>query len=291
MMTPISTACAQVPWLAWRLAVVLTAVASATANADDEDRERLRARLLEQMRGLASQSVVEFVDDRAGGQPQFVDKPVFRYDDQPRRFIDATVWVWTHAGRPVAFQKIEARENVDTGAPQWGFCFTSLASQRIRVAWPVDRVYQSREPGIRFLPLPDAPAVATLNSARRRQLRELARNFTARILTNPDTGNSQQMRLLTTPLLEYDEQGTKAPQGAVFAFSTNGTNPDLILILEAQPTAGGLGWHYAAARMTSGGLTVKHLDRTIWEVPFISHYNPLPTWAFFDAPREPVESN
>lgn len=256
----------------------------------DEERERTRAKLLAQMRELAEQSVVTFVGDAADGQPRLVDKPVFRYDDQPRRFIDATVWVWTHEGRPVALEKIEARVNARTGVSEWGYCFTSLASQRINVAWDKTRSYQSREPGLHFLPVPGAPAVAETNFARRRQLRELARNFTARILTNPDTNNSQEMRLLATPLLEYDEVGGNVPKGAVFAFSTNGTNPDFVLILESRPMAGGLAWHYAAARLTTGGLTVKHLEQTVWEVPFISHYNPLPTWAFFETPREPVDS-
>lgn len=268
----------------------VTGLSVAIAAGADEERERTRAKLLAQMRELAGQSVVTFVDDAAGGQPRLVDKPVFRYDDQPRRFIDATVWVWTHEGRPVALEKIEARVNARTGVSEWGYCFTSLASQRLRVAWDENRSYQSREPGLRFLPVPDAPAVAEKSFARRRQLRELARNFTVRILTNPDTNNSQEMRLLATPLLEYDEVGGTVPKGAVFAFSTNGTNPDFVLVLESRPKAGELAWHYAAARLTTGGLTVKHLDRVVWEVPFISHYNPLPTWAFFETPREPVDA-
>ncbi len=32
-------------------------------------------------------------------------KPVFRYSDQPRFFYDATLWVWTVDGLPVAMQK------------------------------------------------------------------------------------------------------------------------------------------------------------------------------------------
>ncbi len=263
---------------------------SIMASADeDADRERTRAKLLSQMREIAERSAVTFVDESTSGQPRLVDQPVFRYDDQPRRFIDATVWVWTHEGRPVALEKIEARENINTGVAQWGYCFTSLASQRIKVVWDDNRSYQSREAGLRFQPVPGAPAVAEKGLVRRRQLRELSRNFTARILTNPDTMNSQEMRLLATPLLEYDEADAKAPKGAVFAFSTNGTNPDFVLVLESRPTAGGPAWHYAAARLTTGGLTVKHLDQTVWEVPFISQYNPLPTWAFFDVPREPVD--
>lgn len=256
----------------------------------DEERERTRAKLLAQMRELAGQSAVTFVDDAAGGHPRLVDKPVFRYDDQPRRFLDATVWVWTHEGRPVALEKIEARENARTGVSEWGYCFTSLAGQRLKVAWDENRSYQSREPGLRFLPVPDAPAVAEKSFARRRQLRELARSFTVRILTNPDTNNSQEMRLLATPLLEYDEDVGNVPKGAVFAYSTNGTNPDFVLVLESRPKAGELAWHYAAARLTTGGLTVKHLDQVVWEVPFISHYNPLPTWAFFETPRKPVDA-
>ena len=95
----------------------------------DEPAERRRAQLLEQMRDLAGKTEVACAAE--GTPPVFNKTPVFRYDDQPRGFIDATMWVWTVEGRPLAFQKIEAKYHTKTNQPQWGFCFTSVSRETI----------------------------------------------------------------------------------------------------------------------------------------------------------------
>src|SRR2546425_9543340 len=153
------------------------------AKEDKEKNERRRAQLLDEMRGLAQQTKVQFA--KGDRQVELVKDPVFRYDDQPRRFIDATMWVWTEGGRPVAFQKIEAKYHVENGRPQWGLCFASTADDLLSVQWTSDRTYRSAEPGIAFKALSEAPAVAAENVKRKRQLRELARSFSARTVLNP----------------------------------------------------------------------------------------------------------
>src|SRR5262245_55114821 len=94
------------------IAALFTALSAVAALAlpgrADEKADRLaqRQELLAQMQGLAEKTSVKYTN---GESPiKLVDKPVFRYDDQPRRFIDATMWIWTDGGRPVACQKIEA---------------------------------------------------------------------------------------------------------------------------------------------------------------------------------------
>jgi len=184
------------------------------------------------------------------------------------------------------------RSATSTPMPPCGFtCFTSLAEERLDVQWGAGRTYQSQEPGIAFQPVPDAPEVAGQAFQRQRQLRELARNFTARVLINPRTNNSQEMRLLTTPIWEFQTGDGPERPGAVFAFSTNGTNPDLVVIVEARPVAGRLVWSYAPARLTTGGLTVFYRDQMAWEAPFVQpHSNVYPTWTFFSTARTPIES-
>ena len=268
--------------------VGLWLIALTTSLHADEPREKQRAALLEQMRAIAQGTKVEFTSGNE--QPELFDKPVFRYDDQPRGFVDATMWTWTHNGRPIVLQKVEATIAIDTGLPRWGFCFTSLAEQTIRAEWKHGLKYQSREPGVTFQPVPGAAAVADKAATRKRQLRDMARNFSARILINPRNNTTQEMRLLTTPLYEYDGSD-KLPKGAIFGFSTNGTNPDLVIVTEAREVDGKLTWLYAPARMTTGGLTVKYGDETAWTCEFsepgVSNY---PTWTSFSMRRDPAES-
>ncbi|HEV3022490.1 MAG TPA: hypothetical protein VGX76_08480, partial [Pirellulales bacterium] len=152
--------------------------APSICRADDQDDEQ-RVRRLEQMRTLAERTTVRF--EHAERKPEFVRTPAFRYDDQPRRFIDATMWVWTDAGRPIAFEKIEAMRQ--DARPRWGYCFTSLADETLVVEWDHGRRFRSTEPGVEFRSLPDAPVVGARSAERIRQIRKLASDFSARILT------------------------------------------------------------------------------------------------------------
>lgn len=253
----------------------------------DEATERRREQLLAQMRGIAEETSIKLVEsDRDAAM---VKSPIFRYDDQPRRFIDATIWAWTDGGRPVAFQKVEASIDAVTNLPKWGFCFASLAEERLAAEWGHGKTFRSTEAGVTFRPMPDAPAVAERNFERKRQARDLARGFSARILLDPRTNSTEQMRLLSTPLFEYEGDDSEAYQGAVYGYSTSGRNPDLLVVFEARETDKGVQWHYAPARMTIGGVTLKHGDRPVWEVSFIEpRPQDFPTWTFFYRPREPV---
>jgi hypothetical protein len=268
------------------LALSLALVAAAD---DKAEREARRAELLNQMKALAEASDVRFAaDDKPA---QLIASPVFRYDDQPRRFIDATMWIWTDGVRPVACQKIEARRHVNTNKPLWGYCFTSLSADPVAARWPADRDWTSTEAGIAFQPVPGTDSPAATSAARRRQAREIARRFACRMLVNPRTNETAEMRLLTTPIYEYADPESKLLLGAVFGFEMNGTNPDLLVLVEARGEGDTLAWHFAPARMTTGGLTLKYGDKTVWEVPFVEpHTGPYSNWLFFATPRTPLEN-
>ena len=256
----------------------------------EENEEQQRAQLLEQMRSLAEHTTVNFATSER--RIEFVRNPVFRYADQPRQFIDATLWVWTDAGRPAAFQKIEAMEFADkeTQPPLWQFCFASVSQDLLVAQWPEGRPFRSTEPGVSFQALAETPAVATDNNKRKRQAREIVRNFSARIVTNPKENTTQEMRLLTTPIFDYHDPKTGEFRGAVFGLSTNGTNPDVLIVLEVRGEEGKLGWHFAPARMTSGAVTLTYGDAKVWETNWLNAgEGPFPTWTYFVAPRVPPD--
>jgi hypothetical protein len=260
------------------------------AGADEKaEREARRAELLKQMKALAEASDVRFAaDDKPA---KLVNSPVFRYDDQPRRFIDATMWIWTDGARPVACQKVEARRHFDTNKPLWGYCFTSISTDQITARLSANRAWTSTEAGIAFQPVPGADSPAATSAARRRQAREIARAFACRMLVNPRTDETAEMRLLTTPIYEYADLDSKLLLGAVFGYEMNGTNPDLLVLVEARGERDKLAWNFAPARMTTGGLTLKYGDKTVWEAPFVEPgTGPYANWLFFTTPRTPLES-
>ena len=273
-------------------AVVCAALAANLANgAEDDKRQQQRERLLAEMRSRAKQTQVRF--EQGDRQPQFFDSPVFRYDDQPRFFLDATMWVWTDGIRPVAFEKIEAMAQ---DRAKWGYCFTSVADRLLTVKWGDGRQYRTTAPGAEFRPLPGDDAVpaqsaarkreARKREARKREARKLVRDFSARILTDDRSNTTEEMRLLPTPIFEYNAPETKDFRGAVFGLTTSGTNPDLLILLEPRDDAGIPAWHYAVGRMTIGGVTLKYREATVWQVDYCQPVpTAFPTWTFFFTPR------
>jgi hypothetical protein len=270
---------------AWVILVLTVASRIAVADMPDTSdalREQRHAELLGQMRSLAQATKVSY--PKGSRQPMLVSSPVFRYDDQPRRFLDATLWVWTDADRPVAFEKIEAMAQ---DRPQWGYCFTSVAAELLAVKWGDGREFRATAPGVDFQPLANAPSVPSRDTARKFEARKLVRDFSARILTDDRANTSESMRLLPKPIFEYSDLETKSFQGAVFGLTTGGTNPDLLILLEPREADGQLAWHYAIGRMTIGGVTLKYRDTTVWKVDYIPpRPTDFPTWTFFQTSRE-----
>ena len=94
--------------------------------------------------------------------------------------------------------------------------------------------------------------------------------------------------MLTQPIHRYDDADAGIIDGAVFVFSTHGTNPDLLVLVEAQeqerkPAR----WRIAATRMTTGELIVRDGERELWSLPFTRFADNLnrnlDSWTFFYA--------
>lgn len=262
--------------------------------ADDAVEPERAAPLLSAMHDRAAQTVVMVVDDEGEIPATLIEQPVFRYSDQPRRFEDATLWVWTHQSRPVAMQKVEAAVDIVTGEPQWQFCLTSLAAEtRIRADWPGPHAFCSVT-GLEFQTAPETPAPSSSANGRIRQVRTLARRFAATIIDKPPGGETrEELRLLPRPLHIYTEPDSDLPAGAVIGFAANGTNPDALLVLDVHENgAGESQWRFAPARMTTGGLEFRFDDEQVWSVEWVRPrpgYN-FDRWIHFKTPRTEVSA-
>ena len=238
--------------------------------------------LRDAMRRLAETAQIELAD---GAQAELAAAPVFRYSDQPRRIVDATLWVWKVQGRPVALQKVEAVDRPD--GPGWTVCFGSLSTGLLEVEWPSGQRLECSQPGVAFDTLPDPPPIKAA-AVKPLHMRQVARRFAARIVNDPQQNNTEQMRLLARPILEYADSESGLLAGAVFGFASNGTNPDAYLILEAEQGSGGdVAWRYGWVRMTSGGVTALLDDEPVWSCDWVRPA-PIPyeNWMFFRLDRE-----
>ncbi|HEY2252162.1 MAG TPA: hypothetical protein VGH74_13910 [Planctomycetaceae bacterium] len=76
-------------------------------------------------------------------------------------------------------------------------------------------------------------------------------------------GEKAELRLLTTPIYRYENPKGDAPDGAAIVFA-QGTDPELLLLLETRGPGETRRWHYALARMTIFELEARYADQAVW---------------------------
>lgn len=190
--------------LALNLLAVIFLPASVTEPAADAPVRRNGAHeselRLERMRQRAETARVYHSEDGKEIPASLIAEPIMRYSDPPRRFDDATLWLWTSDELPVAACKIEDHRPSDDRRA-WVTCIASLSGEMISVEWTSGRRWSANRPGIEPKAISDAPGPAPNEQLRTLQFKSLARRFSA-IMTRDD--DSQRMRLLPRPLYRYD---------------------------------------------------------------------------------------
>ena len=234
------------------------------------------------MEQRAQATRVRITAKRDDGMAKLIAKPLFHYTDQPRRIVDATLWGWLADGKLVAVCKIE---KYDFPQPEmhWLYCFGSLSPDLIDAEWTdLNRKWSAGKPGVELQSLSDGPAAADGPAARLRQIKEIAGRFQAIITTDPQADAKQEMRFLPHPLYRYEKPAGDILDGAVFGMTTNGTNPDAMLIIELHRQDGGPpAWKFAIAGMTSGALAFKLDDRQVWSRQGEDNTGSYDTWLWF----------
>jgi hypothetical protein len=223
-----------------------------------------RMSLLKTMRDIA-QSITVF--ERSGGKRsvlRLVDEPVLRYADNTRKSRDSTIWIWVNEGRPGAILGVEHYAEWPRDK-QWLFEIASLSPNRISVERDKKELWAAREPGLRLQSLADAPQPASKPAARLAQMKQLLRRFTAH--ERAVVEGRIELRGMAKPLYRYESDAAGTKDGAVFSFA-NGTNPEVLLILEAQPDGeDASGWRFAFAQITGAEVFADLDGQQIWQCP------------------------
>jgi hypothetical protein len=277
--------------IVWAVAAGTAAVPADEGRAEETEAVKAqRAERLVKMRELAGQ--FEMATSGGGDKKSFELRPdpIFRYSDQPRGFVDATLWAWGPrgaTGRPAVIAKVEAAIN-ETRIPYWQFCVASLADVPVTANLGSERRLNATKPGFELRPIPRAPEPADRPAARHRQLKDLVSRFTATIDgKNLDAKElvKQEMRLLTSPIHRYADELNGLRDGMIFGLTTNGTNPDMLIVIELHATTkSALEWKYGVVKMTDADVHVR-LDRD--EVWVSLMKEPRETWNYFHkVPRE-----
>lgn len=243
--------------------ILLILVARVTADEprtdDDQEKQNVEAALK-----LTHESAAKYKFSLAGKTDDLVlrEQPILRWSNPEVGQIYGNVFLWTNRGRPAVVGSLFKWFSPFT---HMSHEFHSLSAGEIRGRYDERDVWQLSQAGVEFAPVPDTPTVAATAAARLTQMRQIARQFSARTTNRENV--KLELRLLAQPVYRYEIEKDSAnlSDGALFAF-VQGTDPELWLMLEARPSAAKATdvWQYALARMNSVTFDVQHNGRDVW---------------------------
>jgi hypothetical protein len=250
-----------------RLIPALSCVfAASVALADEPKDEKARAALsLENGRTEVTKFAIRAPGPH-GEEFRLQPKPVLHWSNQIRGSLYGDVYIWTLKGRPeVVGSFLEFFPSQHTEVELHSLSLAPLVAER-----PDQLSWNTSEPGVRLNPIPGAPPPAETPAQRLRQIRELAKDFTARQTAR--NGIDYEMRLLLQPLYRYEGIEGDLIDGALFAFVHAG-DPEVFLLIEARKVGDHTEWQYALARFNSIFLAVSYKGHEVWSV------QPIVPWA------------
>lgn len=225
-----------------------------TAQDDQDEASRLRERFRE------AASSYEIVGGSNGSEElAFLKQPVLSWSNPERRTPAGALYIWTLHGRPQVAMGLYpvADRSLDHE-------FQSLSSYPLHATRDGQTVWEPTEAGMEMTPVDLTTNRSESKAARLRQMRALAREFSASLV--PPQRRAIPLRLLASPVYRYpNRQSSGLIDGAIFVFA-QGTDPELLLVIEAVENASGESmWQFGCARMTIVPLEVSRRDVSVWK--------------------------
>ena len=181
-------------------------------------------------------------------------EPVLRWPNAVRGTPDGATFIWVLDGRPEAIACIWRHGTLSNA-------FQSLSSTKLIAQYGGQTVWHPEQPGITFKEFPKAPLPADSAVKRLVQMKELARRFSCRLVDG-----KEELRLMPRPLYRYKTDRPELFDGGLFTFA-QGTDPEVILVLEAQRKNDESQWKYALTRRSMHPLEAKLDGESVWSVP------------------------
>jgi hypothetical protein len=196
-------------------------------------------------------------------------EPVFDWSNPVRSGLQqGVVFLWLRDGRPAALGCIFSQPDPKyPGGRRVFHEFHALDAERLVVTRAAGALNEWKpQAGLERQELPDAGTPAATPGARLVQMRRLAQEFSGHeIDAEAKPERKWDLRFLPAPLYRYPEAKTGVVDGAVFTLvSTAGTDPEVLLLIEAREVGGKLRWEYALGRFSDRSLYVNRKDREVW---------------------------
>ena len=214
---------------------------------------------LETFKQEASEYAIR-LDDRSSSKLAVDPKPLLHWSNPARTAEDGAVFVWLKDGRPEVIgtmftYKIETVRRKHE--------FHSLSTSPLTAEFKGKLAWKPGKPGVKFQSIPGAQAPAETSRLRQVQMKSLARDYAATIKSLE--GEISELRLLPQPLYHYEPKDSEVLEGSLFSFAL-GTDPEVLLMIEARRVKNVLTWQYAFARFNYAELSATFKGEQVWHV-------------------------
>jgi hypothetical protein len=191
-------------------------------------------------------------------------EPVFEWSNPVRsKLQQGVVFLWLRDGRPAALGCIFSQPAGSLPGRKVIHEFHALDREKLLVSRPGALNEWKPQAGLERKELPDAGTPAATPPARLVQMRRLAQEFSGHLIETD--GKHVELRLLPAPLYRYPSAKAGVIDGALFTLvSTDGTDPEVLLLIEARQEGEETRWEYACGRFSDRDLHVQRKDKEVW---------------------------
>lgn len=230
-----------------------------------EDPSTTSAKSIEQLQVLHRDEAGKWqmlLDEAGNTRAELNRKPIYIWTNPTRSGGQhGSVFVWMHMGRPVIVGSVFSH-------PEQGrrmICHelhSLVPGPLFPRRQPTDQIWAPKAP-VKLEALPGAPPPDVSAARRLIQMRSIAREFTSHSVDYQQ--ERWELRLLSQPLYRYEKPEGDVIDGALFAFVTSaGTDPEVVLALEAHRAGNTNAWYYRAIRFSDSDLFVQYKGKEIW---------------------------
>jgi hypothetical protein len=189
-------------------------------------------------------------------------EPVLEWLNPARSAQQGAVFLWLRDGRPAALACIFSAARPEMGGRLIYHELHALDPERLVVKRDAYNQW-SPQAGLARAELPDAAVPAATPDARLIQMRRLAQEFSGKSVDLER--KDWDLRLLPTPLYRYPPAKTGVIDGGLFALVSNaGTDPEVLLVIEATSVNGKARWEFACGRFSDWDLHVERKGKKVY---------------------------
>jgi hypothetical protein len=245
---------------AFLLAILSGQTQAPGASQTNDEKEASDARLQYMKQSAAVYEIRQDSDNEA--RLKLIADPVLRWNNPVSGVPDGSLVLWVG---PDDRPELVTQVFIAAGTKDlWLHEFQSLSLDPLIVMRNGAVQWRPRQPGMKLTVIEDAPAPAETPVGRLAQMRTIAKDFEA---ADDFEGKSRwELRLLAKPLQRYGKPDSDILDGALFAFA-HGTDPEVLLMVEARQSGKNYRWHYGLAPMTAYAVRASYKGKSVWDHP------------------------